>query len=170
MISKFKKLFFIISIKRQYKNSSIHKEKMDSFDKKVYIDFSKYDPAIPAKIINDRINELYLLRKDTTQILYDTGLAKATFYRIISDFKFSNKPTKDNVIKLSIGLEFNLYQTLKLLNAYGYTFSDASHLDIIYEYFFKNWTYQNDERGTGDGVNSLIYLIEKAKDSKFFER
>lgn len=161
MISKFKKFIFLLKAKSKYNNETYNKESLNSFENRVYIDISQYDPNVPARLINNRINELYHSNKNNNQILIDSGLPKATFYRIINDFTLSNKPTKENIIKLAVGLECNLYLTLKLLNAYGYTFSNSSRFDITCEYFFKYWKYQIDERGTRKGVNELQELLDK---------
>lgn len=171
MLTFFEKILFRAYVKKHYKKNSNDLSARKSFEKN--LDFSPLrnpDLTSPAKVINQRITELRLLNKDSNKIIIDSNLPKATYHRIISDFSLTYMPKKENIIKLAIGLEYNLYQTIELLNLYGYTLSKSTLFDITCSFFFTHWKYHDIDRGTAKGVCKLQSLLYENTNIDIMER
>ena len=99
MISKFKKFIFLLKAKSKYNNETYNKESLNSFENRVYIDISQYDPNVPARLINNRINELYHSNKNNNQIIlrfscpHDFCVTELTKIMALKRAKIKNKNT-----------------------------------------------------------------------------
>lgn len=171
MFSILKKILFKIYISKNYRRDSSDVSARKSFEKNLdYTPLKKPNLTSPAQIINKRITELNSLNKTNADIMIDSDLPKSTFNRIISDFQLNYLPKKENLIKLAIGLEYNLSQTLELLNLYGYTLSNSSMLDVTCSFFFTNWKYHDKDRGTAIGISELQSLLSDWTNIDIMER
>ena len=172
MLSFLNKLKFKSFIKRNFISNNISNNLGQSaFETNINPSFSKtYSPERPAKLITSRVKLLNSLGKKHKDIMTDSNLPKSTYTRIINDFTLNNLPKKENIIKLAIGLEFNLSQTKYILNSYGYTLTNSSKLDVTCKYFFANWKYKKNERGTGKGIYTFQLLLSEWSNINVMER
>ena len=84
------------------------------------------------KLIDDKsIDEVELYKK--------SGITKQTFSKIRSDEKYH--PDKDTAIRLCMGLELSLEDSLDLLGKAGFTLSKSIERDLVFRYFIENKEY-----------------------------
>lgn len=76
---------------------------------------------------------------DEVELYKKSGITKQTFSKIRSDDKYH--PDKDTAIRLCIGLELSLEDTLDLLGKAGFTLSKSIERDLVFRYFIENKEY-----------------------------
>lgn len=74
------------------------------------------------------------------------GMDRRLFSKILKDEKY--RPNKVTVLKIALGLELGLQETLNLLKSAGFTLSHSILFDVIMEYCIVNGNY--DVYGVGD--------------------
>jgi len=87
-----------------------------------------------------KVRTLLTLKALTPPEVYNAvDMDRRLFSKIMHDDLY--QPTKTTVIKIALGMQLDLEETVELLNSAGYTLSHSIIFDIIVEYCLKNKRY-----------------------------
>lgn len=107
-------------------------ENVDKLKKRVEINLSSsWQEALFALIDSKGLNDV--------DVYKNAGLTKQTFSKIRSNSEYH--PDKDTAIRLCVGLQLNLDETLDLLGKAGYTLSLSIKRDLVVRYYIENHIY-----------------------------
>ena len=111
---------------------SVKKDVDSDLKQKIVVKLDQtWQQSLFETIDNKSIDEVELYKK--------SGITKQTFSKIRSDDKYH--PDKDTAIRLCIGLELSLEETLDLLGKAGFTLSKSIERDLVFRYFIENKEY-----------------------------